>query len=487
MPIPVESFFLPQGDSGTLQQRIRQMIAEGILSGRFSAGEKLPSSRGLAAHLGVSRITVTLAYTELVAEDYLSARDRSGYFVSETAPRPSALAAAPRAAGGFDWDRLTGARFSAAPDLAKPGDWRTYSYPFIYGQADATLFDHQNWRACALMALGRRDFESLSADYYTRDDPMLIDYILRSILPRRGITARPEEVLLTMGAQNALWLTASILLGPGRQVAQENPAYPWLNVILSQTGATRTFVDVDDEGLPPDAIPEGTQVVFTTASHQSPTNSTMPVARRHRLLNLARSRDFVIVEDDYEFEMSFQKAALPALKSLDADGRVIYVGSFSKSLFPGLRLGYLVASEGFVREARALRANVIRHPPGHIQRTCAYFLALGHYDSLMARMAQTYRRRRQTMAETIRAEGLTLAGPERFGGSSFWMLAPESVDCDRLAQNLRSQGVLIEAGRVFFDPARAPKNHYRLSYTSIAQTRIAEGIGIIARNIRNWT
>ncbi|MCX8509926.1 MAG: PLP-dependent aminotransferase family protein [Rhodobacteraceae bacterium] len=484
MPIPVESFFLAPGAGGGLQQRIRQMVTDAILSGRFRAGEKLPSSRGLADHLGVSRLTVTLAYTELVAGDYLVARGRSGYFISNSAPRPPEFPTGSAARkDSVDWARRTGLRFSSAPDLARPGDWRSYPFPFIYGQADASLFDHQNWRQCALQALGRRDFETLTADTYTRDDPMLIDYILRTILPRRGIAARPEEVLLTLGAQNALWMAAEILLGPGTLAVQENPSYSGLRVMLGQHPCHRAFVDVDADGLPPEAIPKGADVVFTTPSHQSPTNATMPVVRRLALLDRARDEDFLIVEDDYEFEMSFLKPASPALKSLDQEGRVIYVGSFSKSLFPGLRLGYLVASAPFIREARSLRTSVLRHPPGHIQRTCAYFLALGHYDSLLNRMAQSFRRRRQAMDEAIADVGLAVAGAGAFGGSSFWMRAPEGTDCDALALRLRARGVLIEPGRLFFDPASAPGNYYRLAYSSIAQGRIAEGIGLIGTEI----
>lgn len=484
MPIPVESFLLSPGAGGTLQHQLQAMVVDAILHGRFRPGEKLPSSRHLARHLGVSRNTVTLAYGELVAGDYLGARGRSGYYVSDAAPRPSGLVPGARARERVDWDRMTGRRFSSAPDTARPGDWRAYPYPFIYGQADPTLFDHANWRACALMALGRREFETMTADTYTRDDPLLIDQIVRTILPRRGIVARPDEVLITMGAQNALWLASSVLLGPGRIAVQENPCYPGLRIILDQMQAARRFVDVDADGLPPEAIRPDADVVFTTASHQCPTNSTMPVARRRALLQRAREDDFLIVEDDYEFEMSFLKAASPALKSLDEEGRVIYAGSFSKSLFPGLRLGYLVASEPFIREARALRSSVLRHPPGHIQRTCALFLSLGHYDSLLNRMSQSYRRRRQTMAEAIAASGLTVAGQGGFGGSSFWMEAPEGVDCDVLAGRLRTRGVLIEPGRVFFDPARAPRNRYRLAYSSIAQARIAEGVAIIADEVR---
>lgn len=225
MSIPAEAFVLPPAGRGTLQQRIRQMVTEGVLSGRFRPGQKMPSSRGLAEYLGISRITVTLSYAELVSADYLMARGRSGYFVSENAPRaPELPARAPRAEG-VDFARLTGERFSGLATVKRPLDWENYPYPFIYGQADASLFDHQNWRLCALRALGRKDFAALTSDMYDRDDPLLIEHLLRSILPRRGIAAREDEVLLTLGAQNALWITVATLLGPGRRAVVENPGY----------------------------------------------------------------------------------------------------------------------------------------------------------------------------------------------------------------------------------------------------------------------
>lgn len=485
MSIPAESFFLAPGFNGTLQQQIQQMVAEGILRRRFRPGEKLPSSRRLAHHLGVSRITVTLAYTELVSGDYLTARGRSGYYVSDTAPiqRDFVVNELPRR-DTVDWERIVGRRFSRHELPAKPQDWHSYAYPFIYGQADASLFDHQNWRQCALRALGKRDFEVLTDDFYERDDPMLIEYIMRSILPRRGISARPEEILLTLGAQNALWTVAEVLLPPGGTAVVENPCYPGLRAILNQLGAEVVPVRVDGEGLPPEALPQRVEAVFTTVSHQCPTNTTMPVGRRTALLDRAEQEDFLVIEDDYEFEMSFLKPAAPALKSLDRNGRVIYVGSFSKSLFPGLRLGYLVASEAFIREARALRAAMLRHPPGHIQRTVAYFLSLGHYDALINRLNQAYKRRRTTMEEAIRQNGLEVAGEGASGGSSFWMRAPDLVDTDLLAARLRPRGVLIEPGRIFFAPGTAPRNYFRIAYSSIAQTRIPEGIGLIAQALQ---
>ena len=483
MAVSVETFFLDPDAQGTLQAQIQQMVASGILSGRFRPGEKLPSSRKLALHLGVSRITVTLAYTELLADDYLSSKGRSGYYVSDNAPKPPVFAASAPREDTVDWSRALGQKFSGGVTLDKPKDWRNYRYAFIYGQADETLFDRANWRLCALQALGQKDFESLTADYYEQDDPKLVEFIARHTLPRRGIIARPEEILVTLGAQNALWLTAQILLTQRRTAAIEDPCYPSLRNILNHTRSHLHRVPVDQDGLIPDTLSPDVDVVFTTPSHQCPTSATMPLDRRQTLLARARTDDFLIVEDDYEFEMSFLKPASPALKSLDRDGRVIYVGSFSKSLFPGLRLGYLVGPEPFIREARALRSAVLRHPPGHIQRTAAYFLSLGHYDALVRRMGLAYHERRQVMDKALRQHGLTIAGRGAFGGSSFWMQGPKDLNASRLAADLRAKGVLIEPGQPFFGAENAPENFYRLAYSSIPASRIPEGVRLIAETM----
>ncbi|WP_146346464.1 MocR-like pyridoxine biosynthesis transcription factor PdxR [Phaeobacter marinintestinus] len=490
MAISVETFFLSPDASGTLQAKVQQMIAEGILSGRFHVGEKLPSSRKLAAHLGVSRITVTLAYTELVANDYLTSQGRSGYFVSENAPIPPVYTPPPKSHDTVDWSRAIAQRFTGGDTPRKPDDWRDYRYPFIYGQVDPTLFDHANWRLCALRALGQKDFASLTSDYFDQDDPLLIEYIARHTLPRRGITARPEEILITMGAQNALWLTARILLNRQRTAAIEDPSYYALRDLLNHARCRLVPLRVDADGLPPQSIPPDTDVIYTTPSHQSPTTATMPMSRRHELLDRARDLDALIVEDDYEFEMSFLAAPYPALKSIDRDGRVIYVGSFSKSLFPGLRLGYLVGSERFIREARALRASMLRHPPGHIQRTAAYFLSLGHYDSQIRRMGNALHTRRQVLEQAIDAHGLTIAGRGVYGGSSLWMQAPPQVDTAKLASRLVRDSTFIEPGAPFFAGPDRPRNFYRLGYSSILSERIPEGIALIANAMgeaEDWT
>ncbi len=484
MSVPVDTFYLDPDMPGTLQLRIQQLVAEGILTGRLRRGDKLPSSRKLAAHLGVSRITVTLAYNELLANDYLESRDRSGYFVSRTAPEPPAFPHSPQRADVIDWTRILGRRATNENRPQKPLDWSRYRYPFIYGQTDPSLFDHTNWRQCALRSMGQKDFFALTADYYDHDDPKLIEYIMRHTLPRRGIRAAPNEILLTMGAQNALWLSAQVLLTQRRVAVVENPSYHALQEILQLARCHITPIDVDHQGLPPEALPEAADVIFTTPSHQSPTNATMPLARRKALLAKAAAMNALIIEDDYEFEMSFLAPPSPALKSLDRDGRVIYVGSFSKSIFPGLRLGYLVGPAPFIDEVRALRANVLRHPPGLVQRTTAYFLLNGHYDAQINRMGQVYAGRRRVMEEALAKHNLTVAGRGVFGGSSFWMRAPDHVDTRVLEQVLRPQGVLIEPGHVFFHASQQPQNYYRIAYSSVPAERIPDGIALIADAIK---
>lgn len=481
MAIPPEIFLLPPKSEATLQQQIQQIVAETIVSGRCAAGERMPSSRKLADHLGVSRITVTLAYTELVANEYLISRDRSGYFVADSAPkRPIFVGQTAEEKGGVDWESRLAHRPRSREDILRPPNWTDYKYPFIYGQSDPDLFDHRNWRNCSLRAVGRKDFNTLTHDHYQNDDPMLVEFILRYILPRRGIRAHPDEILITLGGQNALWMIAQLLLSEGQKAIVENPCFPGLRKIFDQMRYVAASIDVDNEGLPPDLIPPDADVVFTTPSHHAPTNVTMPLDRRLAMLEKALREDFIIVEDDYEFEMSFLSPPAPALKSMDQAGSVIYLGSFSKSIFPGLRLGYVVAAKPLIQEMRKLRTVVLRHPPSHIQRTTAYFLSLGHYDSQINRMARAFSKRRAIMEACIREFKLKLDVHEMHGGSSFWMKAPPGVDTTKLALELRKHSVLIEPGSAFYAYRSPDTSHYRLAYSSINANLIHDGMELVA-------
>ena len=486
---------LDPSSGASLQVQIRQSIVELILNHSILPGDKVPSSRSLAKQLRVSRNTVIHAYQALVDTGYLRPRERSGYVVSDEAPTARLVdtpglddlsnddMAVP--SGIVDWDEKLVQSCSDIRPVQKPVNWREYKFPFVYGQVDDELFPHSEWRDCARQALGMRNFGTMVGDFGQHDDPMLVNYICSRSLPRRGIRARPEEILVTLGAQNALYLVAQLLVDSHKRVVIENPCYPDLRDILMQRTKNICQLPVDSGGLILDeAQLKSCDSVFITPSHQCPTTHTMSPSRRRHLLDLASQHDLLIIEDDYEFEMNFLESPTPALKAQDKDGRVIYVGSLSKSVFPGLRLGYMVAPEGLIRQARALRHLILRHPPGHAQRTLAYFMALGHYDSQIRRLRRHLATRRKLLQQAIEGEGLFSHSAAHFGGTSFWVDGPEWLDTRTLARRAMDEGVLIEAGDVFFRHDDAPLNHFRLAYSAISADRIAEGVARLAATMR---
>ncbi len=456
-----------------------------IHSGHALPGTHLPSSRKLAIHLGIARMTVTLAFQELVAQGYLNAHERSGYIIAET-DVVDGLSTVDREGATVDmvdWDAVLSSSLSTRRRITKPQNWINLRYPFVYGQMDAGSFKHSAWRDCARQAMGGRDFNEMAGDFAAYDDPLLVNYIRNRSLPRRGISADPDEILITVGAQNALWLVIELLTRRSLTAVCENPGYPDTLQALRWCGAKVSTIDVDDQGLPPEDIPEGVGAVFVTPSHHAPTGVTMPPVRKRQLLRFAAEKNFVIVEDDYDFEMSFLKPPGPALKSYDQSGRVLYVGSFSKAMFPGLRLGYLVGPRAFIAEARELRAMMLRHPPGHLQRTAAYFLAQGYYDQLIRDMRKQFSVKRRVLQDALANTDLKVAGVASFGGSSLWVRGPEGLDATRLAQDLLQDGVVIEPGAPFFDGENSPIEFFRLGFSSIPVGKIEPGVALIAKRV----
>jgi len=475
---------LPTG----LQLQLKEQLVSAILSRALQPGERMPSSRKLANHLVVSRNTVTLVYQSLVDSGYLEPRARSGFVVCPDAP------VVPPVDGLNYKDTIEGEKIDLAARIVssklilhpmnKPLNWREFRYSFIFGQADFKLFSHSDWRDCARQALGARDFGSLAGDFGHNDDPLLVNYIIRHSLPQRGIIMEPPNVLVTMGAQNALYLIADLLIKRSTRIVVEEPCYPDLLDIVKKYTTHVETIKVDDSGLVLDEkVLARCDLLFVTPSHQCPTTVTMPTERRKALLELAQKHDFLVIEDDYEFEMNFLAAASPALKSLDSRGRVLYIGSFSKSLFPGLRLGYLVASRQFIERTRELRHLMFRHPPGHAQRTAAYFMALGFYDSQILRLKRVFATRRQTMQMALDEFGLSNRTAALFGGTSFWIEGPPWLDADLLATELTKQSVLIEPGGPFFADRNKKSNFFRIAYSSIERSRIREGVEIIRKTI----
>ncbi|MBY8975301.1 PLP-dependent aminotransferase family protein [Rhodobacteraceae bacterium NNCM2] len=449
-----------------------------ITAGRLRPGETVPSTRAMARQLRVSRNTVTLAYQALVAEGFLCARERSGFYVDDLAvdgltPSPDRGVAQQ---SGLDWaprmvKRIGGQRF-----IQRPADWQEVEFPFIYGQVDQDIFPIAEWRDCVRQAMGKRWLDAWTLDQYGSDDPLLIEQIAERILPRRGIDASADNILITLGAQNALYLIAALLVGQETRCVIEDPGYPDLRNMLELRSDRIVTKGVDAEGMLVDDAMDGGSLIFCTPSHHYPTTVTMSLARRKALLAAASAQDSVIVEDDYEFETNYKGAPQPALKSLDTEGRVIYVGSLSKSLMPGLRLGFIVADPALIEQLRTLRRLMLRHPPGNNQRAAALFMANGHYDVLVRRIHRVYRTRWEALHEAVRARLPGWAEAPGFGGSSFWMTGPDDLDSKALADRALARGVLIEPGDPFFINPGDGANCFRLGFSSIPEEKIAEGI-----------
>jgi GntR family transcriptional regulator / MocR family aminotransferase len=464
-----------------LQVQIRQAIVSAISEGRLSIGVRLPSSRDLAAALGVARNTVVLAYQHLVDEGHLLATERSGHYVAERSRRPDPSGIRPDLNPGRppDWQ----ARLLRSPSLdrniVKPSDWQRLPYPFVYGQSDLALFPVNDWRECVRSALGAIEIRDWSRDLVDGDDAMLVDEIRKRVLPLRGVFAAEDEVMVTMGAQQALFLLAALLMGPGHTVGIEEPGYPDARNIVASRDAAIRLLPLDEGGLLVDRRIEGCDYLYVTPSHQCPTTATLALDRREALIAAADRHDIVIIEDDYEIEVADHREPLPALKSLDRSGRVLYVGSLSKTLAPGLRLGYLVAPAPLIRELRALRRMMLRHPPANNQRAAALFIALGHYEAHLRRFSRVMGERALLLEAAMERHLAAMRWRRDPGATSLWVEAPHH-DTAALARAALAQGVVIEPGGVFFGRPAAPCRHFRLGFSAIPAARIDNGVAALA-------
>jgi len=491
-------FHLVRKPHTSIQSQIREMLVTAILGGQLPSGEPLPSCRKMAKTLKVSRNTVVLAYQGLVDDGYLVSRERSGFYVDPEILEGRALApvagTAPKAPlqtdslatpkNSPDWHALLRARPSRLQHNRKPADWMSYPYPFVYGQVDPSLFPIAAWRECTRQALGTKGMAAWTHDTLGADDPVLIEQIRTRLLPRRGILAETDQILITLGAQNALFLLAGLLVDRDTTVAIEEPGYPDMRNIFRLKTSHLKPIPVDKDGLPVDQRLDDCDLVYVTPSHQHPSTATMPLKRRQALLQRAAKKNFLIIEDDYEPEANYVGEPTPALKSLDGNDRVLYIGSLSKSLFPGLRIGYLVGPRDLIAEAQALRQLMMRHPPTNNQRTTALFLSLGHHDTMVHRLHRAYRARWQVMGEALSKYLPDSSRTPTFGGTSYWVKGPEGLDAALLARDAIEQGLVIEPGRINFMAADGPDNYLRLGFSSLPLERIEPGIALLARLIR---
>ncbi|WTW92295.1 PLP-dependent aminotransferase family protein [Streptomycetaceae bacterium NBC_01309] len=479
-----------------LYRQVRRQLQNAISAGDFG-GRRLPSSRELAASLGVSRNTVNLAYQELVADGYVTAEPRSGMVVNPElvtrlarADDPGGAPPRPRPA----WLRELAARppRDAYPHIAKPADWQRYRYRFVNGHLPFETFPTTAWLRCLRTALTAEHRAASLQDSQDADDPLLVRALCRDVLPARGIATTPERVLVTSGSQQGMYLLATALVAPGARVAVEDPGYPDARHILARAGAELVGLPVDRWGVVLDPWPDDIAMAVVTPSHQYPTNATLSAPRRGRLLDLATAYGFPVVEDDYDGELRYVGRSTPALASADP-AAVVYLGSFAKFLAPGLRLGYLVGEPELIVYLRDLRRYMVRHPPGHLQRALALLIGSGEYRRWVRTLRTLLRERWLAARQAVDRHLPGWRYDPAAGGISLWLRAPAGLDTRLLAKRAAAAGVLIETGEASFLsdasgssglPGEGMYDSVRLGFTAIRTADIDPGIAALAAEAR---
>ena len=380
-----------------LSAQIYQQLRAAIVEGRLPPGSRLPSTRDLAWQLGVSRKTTLEVYDRLVAEGFLDGRTGNGTFVAQglasASPRKSTRGVVALKPARI-WRRVP-----EALSLPKPGERLPYDY--LGGVTDKSLFQLAPWRksvahALRVQARGRGIYRDPAGEQELRLA------IARYIGFSRGVACNWQDVIATQGAQQAIDLAARVMVSPGDTVVVEEPGYPPVRSSLLAQGARVVSVPVDEEGLRVDRLPEHARLVYVTPSHQFPLGMPMSLERRWALLAWARRRGALIVEDDYDGEFRFEGRPVESLKSLDRDGVVAYVGTFSKTLFPELRIGYVVPPASLAEDF--LKAKQINdwHGCSLTQAALGHYMLDGEFGRHLRRVQKHYAQRRKVLLEHLR-------------------------------------------------------------------------------------
>jgi GntR family transcriptional regulator / MocR family aminotransferase len=423
--------FLDPDDARPQKVQLYEQLRAAIVDGRLTPGDRLTPSRAVAADLHVSRATVTEAYGRLSAEGYIEGRSGGGSLVSAAPPqiRPRSRAAAlqpTRRAAGIT-------QYSLDPTAEVLFDCRP-------GHLDLALFPVAAWRRCVLRTLNRAPGRYGQPLGTPELRAALANWVARS----RGVVATPEDTVVTSGAGHAVDLVARVMADPGAVVAVEEPGYPPVVSLLRSQGLRVVGVPVDDHGIVVDAIPPRARLVYVTPSHQYPLGMVMARRRRLELLHWATRSGAAIVEDDYDSEFRHTARPLEPLQRLDRDGRVIYVGTFSKSLSPALRIGFLVAPRTLLPALRAVRAAVDWCPPPATQEALTHFIVDGYLDQHLRRTRRSYAERHRLMRQAL--DQFLPAGYRRLpaeAGLHLTVTGPSDPADPDLAATLRQHDLLV--------------------------------------------
>lgn len=465
------------GGRGDRADRIYRQLRDAVVDGRLRRGERLPATRELAERLQVSRSTVSTAYERLTAEGYLAARVGAGTFVAYAG-----------AGDGGSGRRPAGAARPAPAwrDLDDPlwTEPRPIAYDFSVGSPDPAVFPLDTWRH---LVAGELRGGLRRAGLY--GDPAgverLREGIARHLGLARSVEASPADVLVTHGAQQAFDLIARVLLRPGDTVAIEDPGYPPVRQLFETVGARVVPVPVDERGLRVDLLPPA-RLVYVTPSHQFPLGGVLPLERRVALLEWAARNDAVVIEDDYDSEYRFGSRPLDPLQRLDAQGRVVYVGTFSKTMLPALRLGFIVAPPGLLPALRHAKRLTDWHNDVVTQRAMARFLDSGGFARHVKQATRVYEERHRVL-EAAAAELLPGFVPvPSAAGLHLALLAPEgseeaAIDGRRVAERAAVAGVSVQPVSRF--RVKAGADGILLGFGGIPAEQIPDGLRTLAQAV----
>lgn len=376
--------FLHKTKNNPLYYQLYKYLTRKIQSGELPAGEKLPGKRTAATQLGVGVNTVDEAYQMLAAEGYLSARPRSGFVVNQlgSVVTVSPVPRAPQA--------------KVAPAAPAPPRWKA---DFASGGTDPALFPRKSWNRVfrEVLAGEPRLFEHGEQ----AGDAVLRDAIAGYLQGYRGVKCQPEQIVVGAGLEVLLGFLARLF--DGQTVAVEEPGYPKAAHILTNSGLRVTPIEVDGKGMQPEALQaSGAGLAYLTPSHQFPTGAVMPVARRAQLLRWAAAGQHVLLEDDYDSEYRFDARPLPSLQGLDTEERVVYAGTFSRSLAPSLRIAYLVLPFWLLGQWQRLYGDYACTVSRPEQHTLARFITEGHFYRSLNRTRNVYRKRRNLLLDALK-------------------------------------------------------------------------------------
>ena len=480
--------FRPERRSGEpLFRQLEAYLRDLVETGRLAPGEKLPATRELAASLGLGRNTVAQAYEGLCSEGLLAAHVGQGTFVASRGPRARR---SPAAAGarGFAWDGLLARRtrrLAWPPGAALPPGGITFD--FRPGGVDAESAPQLELRRAFSRALARHARE-LAAHVDPLGWPPLRQAIARALVSR-GIRCEPSEVLVTSGAQQALDLVARCLVDPGDSVCLEQPGYFAAAMAFAACEAHLVGVDVDEQGMRTDALARvlrarRVKLVYATPAVQCPTGVVLADARREELLALADEHQTPVVEDDYDSELRLGGPPVPALKTRDAAGQVIYVGTFSKAVIPGLRIGYAVAPPPLLGRFALARVAADFGTNAVAQAALAEMLESGDLERHVRRVRKLYRERLRVL-EAALAERMPPGARWRSpaGGNALWLALPSGIDADAVWAGMLDAGIAAVRGDVFHFDGRGRDCLY-LGVANLEAGRIAEGAERLASIVR---